>query len=87
MADDGAHKSPGENEEFEQHFSSTILPKSEQMPSDARQIKGLDFNDFQNMDITVAQVLDSMGSTGFQASHMSEAVKIINYMVPFLTLK
>ena len=65
---------------FESFFSSTILPKSSDMPSSAVKVEGMDFNNAKDRNITVAELLDSFARTGYQASHVSDAVQTINHM-------
>ena len=44
-------------------------------------MKGLDFNDFKNSDITVAELVENMAQMGFQASSIGQAAKIVDGMV------
>jgi len=44
-------------------------------------VKGLDFNDFKNVDITAAELVENMAQMGFQASSIGQAAKIVDGMV------
>lgn len=50
----------------------SVLKKSSPMPADSTIIKGYDFNGGIDYDA----LLDSYMSTGFQASHLAEAVQV-----------
>lgn len=57
-----------------------VLVKSEDMPADAQKVEELDFNKL-NRPITAHDLFMGMRHMGFQASAMSEAIRIINEMV------
>ncbi|QIW98517.1 hypothetical protein AMS68_004035 [Peltaster fructicola] len=57
-----------------------VLVQSAPVASEAVPVKGIDFNDFRGRDVTVADLMASMSTTGFQASNIGQAVKIINDM-------
>jgi deoxyhypusine synthase len=57
-----------------------VLLKSEDMPADAQKVEELDFNKLKGP-ITAEDLFLGMRHMGFQASAMSEAIKIINDMV------
>lgn len=61
--------------------ASAVLKPSVPIPHDATEIRGLDFNTFTPDQATLSGILDSMATTGFQASAISEAVRIINRMI------
>lgn len=44
-------------------------------------VKGLDFNEFKDRDITVAELVENMTQMGFQASSIGQASKIVDGMV------
>lgn len=44
-------------------------------------VKGLDFNDFKNRNITAAELVENMAQMGFQASSIGQAAKIVDGMV------
>ncbi|KAL1957118.1 hypothetical protein VTO42DRAFT_6376 [Malbranchea cinnamomea] len=60
--------------------AQAVLVASDPVPDDAQQVSGVDFNRYQDRDITVAEMVDAMGTMGFQASAVGDAVKIINEM-------
>lgn len=60
--------------------TDAVLMKSEEMPKDAQQVEELDFNKLKGP-ITAEDLFLGMRHMGFQASAMSEAVRIINDMV------
>jgi deoxyhypusine synthase len=59
---------------------AAVLVKSEQMPEGSQQVEELDFNKIKGP-VTAEDLLKGMKNMGFQASAMSEAVRIINNMV------
>ncbi|KAJ9268605.1 hypothetical protein DTO212C5_5380 [Paecilomyces variotii] len=60
--------------------TQAVLVASEPVPEGVRQVRGVDFHRTQGRDITVAELVDHMGSMGFQASAIGDAVRIINDM-------
>jgi len=54
-----------------------VLVQSEPMPDGTPQIRGYDFNEGVNLD----KMMDSMLTTGFQASNLGKAIKEINRML------
>ncbi|KAM3430660.1 hypothetical protein MY4824_007539 [Beauveria thailandica] len=56
-----------------------VLVKSQDMPADAQKVEELDFNKL-NRPITAHDLFMGMRHMGFQASAMSEAIRIINEM-------
>ena len=60
--------------------TDAVLKPSDPVPAEAMPVKGLDFNDFRDRDITVAELAENMASMGFQATSVGQAVKIINGM-------
>ena len=61
--------------------TDAVLKPSEAVPEDAQKIQGIEFNKYADRDITVAEMVEGMGSMGFQASAVAQAVKIIEDMV------
>ena len=61
--------------------ADAVLKASAPVPPGAKKVQGIDFSDFAGKDITVAEMIAAMADTGFQASAVSEAVRIINDMV------
>jgi deoxyhypusine synthase len=61
--------------------TNAVLKPSVDMPDDARRIRGVDFNNYQDKDITVQDLVANMANMGFQATALAEAVRIIDEMV------
>ena len=47
----------------------------------ASEVRGIDFNRYENKGVTVQELVDEMTNMGFQATSIGEAVRIINDMV------
>jgi deoxyhypusine synthase len=60
--------------------TEAVLTKSEEMPKDASKVEELDFNKITGP-VTAEHLLQGMKHMGFQATAMSEAIRIINDMV------
>lgn len=58
-----------------------VFKPSDAVPEGARQVRGIDFDDFRSHDVTVKELVAGMASMGFQASAVADAVRIINEMV------
>jgi deoxyhypusine synthase len=58
-----------------------VLKPSEFATEGVQEISGVDFNKYANRNITVAELVDSMSTMGFQATSIGEAVKLVNEMV------
>ena len=61
--------------------ASAVLKPSAAVPDEARQVQGIEFDDFRERNITVREMVFGMASIGFQASAVADAVRIINDMV------
>lgn len=62
--------------------TEAVLVASEAVPEDAQKVEGIDFNKYgSDHDITVKEMVQGMAHMGFQATAVSEAVRIINDMV------
>ena len=61
--------------------ADAVLKASAPLPASAQKVQGIEFNDFRGKDITVIELVASMANTGFQATAVSDAVRIINDMV------
>lgn len=61
--------------------AQAVLVASEPVPEGVEQVKGVNFNAYNDRDITVAEMVDAMSGMGFQASAVGEAAQIINGMV------
>lgn len=61
--------------------ADAVLRASAPVPDDAKQIQGIDFDQYSSKPITVEEMVSGMSTMGFQASALAEAVQIINKMV------
>ena len=61
--------------------TEAVLVPSMEMPRDATEVNGIDFNKFHDKPVTAEDLLDGMENMGFQSSSLCEAVRIINEMV------
>ena len=61
--------------------TDAVLKPSEPVPADAKEVRGIDFNQYANRSITVEELIAGYSSMGFQATSVGEAVRIINDMV------
>lgn len=61
--------------------TDAVLKPSEPVPADAKEVQGIDFNQYANRSITVEELIAGYASMGFQATSVGEAVRIINGMV------
>lgn len=61
--------------------TDAVLKPSDPVPEGAMPVKGLDFNEFKDRDITVAELVENMTQMGFQASSIGQASKIVDGMV------
>ena len=61
--------------------ADAILKASAPLPEDSYEVRGIEFDDFKGKDITVSQLVAGMARMGFQASAVSDAVRIIKGMV------
>lgn len=61
--------------------TDAVLKPSDPVPDGAMPVKGIEFDDFQDGDISVSELLAGMAQMGFQASSIGQAVEIINGMV------
>jgi deoxyhypusine synthase len=61
--------------------TAAVLLASESVPEGSREVRGIDFNCYDDQDVTVAELVDGMATMGFQASAVGDAARIINQMV------
>jgi len=61
--------------------TDAVLKPSEPVPEGAKQVQGIDFNQYARRAITVEELVGGMANMGFQATSVGEAVRIINEMV------
>ncbi|KAF3042176.1 Deoxyhypusine synthase [Didymella heteroderae] len=60
--------------------TDAVLKPSEPVPADAKEVHGIDFNQYANRSITVEELIGGYSNMGFQATSVGEAVRIINGM-------
>ena len=60
--------------------ADAVLKPSDPVPEGAIPVQGLDFNNYVDRNVTVAELVDSMTTMGFQASSIGKAAKIVNGM-------
>ncbi|KAF6231297.1 hypothetical protein HO173_010440 [Letharia columbiana] len=63
--------------------TDAVLKPSAPVPADVHEVSGIEFNDYAGRDVTVAELVSDMTTTGFQASAVADAVRIINDMRRF----
>lgn len=61
--------------------TDAVLKPSEPVPADAKEVRGIDFNQYAHRSITVEELIAGYSTMGFQATSVGEAVRIINDMV------
>lgn len=61
--------------------TGAILKPSDPVPTTARPVSGINFDSYEDHDITVKELVAGMANMGFQASAVADAVRIINDMV------
>lgn len=61
--------------------TDAVLKPSEPVPDGAREVQGIDFNDYADRSITVDELVAGMACMGFQATSVGDAVRIIEGMV------
>jgi hypothetical protein len=61
--------------------TDAVLKPSDPVPDSAIPVQGLDFDNFTDRNVTVAELVEGMANMGFQASSIGQAVEIVNGMV------
>ena len=61
--------------------TDAVLKPSEPVPEGAKEVQGIDFNQYAKRSITVEELIAGYANMGFQATSVGEAVRIINDMV------
>lgn len=61
--------------------TDAVLKPSAPMSPNARVVRGVEFNEHTKTPLTVEALVEKMATTGFQASAVSDAVRIVNDMV------
>ena len=69
------------DDEYEAKFRENVLGPSAELPEGTPLVSGIEFNDYRQRNITVAEMVQHMSNTGYQASAVAEAARIINNMV------
>lgn len=72
------------NSEAPSLSTDAVLKPSASVPEGFQEVSGVEFNNYKDHDITVAELVSQMTTTGFQASAVSDAVRIINDMVSLI---
>ncbi|KAL1996667.1 hypothetical protein VTN49DRAFT_7532 [Thermomyces lanuginosus] len=80
MTEKKGQTEPRDDSQVPSSATEAVLVSSASMPEDAVPVRGVDFNQFRDRDITVPELVASMAGMGFQASAVGEAVRIINEM-------
>lgn len=62
--------------------TDAVLVVSEEMPEGAQKVEEMDFDDFKGP-ITAENLFNGMKYMGFQASSLTESIRIINDMVSY----
>ncbi|KAE8873709.1 hypothetical protein PTNB73_00341 [Pyrenophora teres f. teres] len=60
--------------------TDAVLKPSEPVPEGAREVQGIEFNQYASRSITVEELVAGYAGMGFQATSVGEAVRIINDM-------
>lgn len=61
--------------------TDAVLKPSDPVPEGAMPVKGIEFDDFKDRNMTIPELLESMSQMGFQASSIGQAVQIVDGMV------
>ena len=61
--------------------TDAVLKPSVPVSPNAREVRGVEFSKYENTPLTVEELVANMACMGFQASAVSEAVRIVNEMV------
>lgn len=61
--------------------TDAVLKPSDPVPDGAMPVKGFEFDDFKDRNVTVPEMLEGMTQMGFQASSIGQAVQIVDGMV------
>lgn len=61
--------------------TDAVLKPSAPVAAGARVVRGIEFNEYDDKTLTVDELVNNMANMGFQASAVSEAVRIVNDMV------
>ncbi|KAK5010321.1 Deoxyhypusine synthase [Cryomyces antarcticus] len=61
--------------------ADAVLKRSDPVSEEAREVQGIEFNEYADRSITVEELVAGMTTMGFQATSVGEAVEIIEGMV------
>lgn len=61
--------------------AEAVLKPSDPVPEHWEKVKGFEFDNFRGRDVTVRELLNGMGTMGFQGSELAKAKDVINGMV------
>lgn len=78
MAVNGAHASGAD---VPSGATDAVLMPSDPVPEGAMPVQGIEFDDFQDRNVTISELLGNMSHMGFQASSLGQAVQIVDGMV------
>ena len=67
--------------------ANAVLVPSEAVPEGAQEVKGINFDNYDGRDVTVAEMVDNMATMGFQATAVGDAARVINDMVRLFYLR
>jgi deoxyhypusine synthase len=76
-----ANQAPASAQAPPSDATDAVLKPSEAVPADAKEVQGIDFNDYAQRSITVEELMAGYARMGFQATAIGEAVRIVNDMV------
>ena len=80
MASDGAFPS-SHNTSAPNEATVAVLRPSDPIAKGAREVKGINFDEYAGRNVTVSELVAGMTDMGFQASAVGDAVRIIDNMV------
>ncbi|KAK5188452.1 Deoxyhypusine synthase, partial [Cryomyces antarcticus] len=60
--------------------ADAVLKRSDPVSEEAREVQGIEFNEYADRSITVEELVAGMTTMGFQATSVGEAVEIIEGM-------
>ncbi|KAL9613802.1 MAG: hypothetical protein Q9167_001693 [Letrouitia subvulpina] len=77
---DGSQNGIPERKQVPSAATDAVLKPSAPMPQGMKRVQGIEFNNYRNHPISAEELVAGMGSMGFQASAVAEAVRIVNDM-------
>ena len=79
MTTDGSNGA--DDGEYEANFRDNVFGHSAEMPEGTPRVSGIEFNDYKDRDMTVAEMVNHMTNVGYQATAVAEAARIMDIMV------